>query len=78
MKVDGVKTHIYFKGLLSSFCLIENGLTKKINPNTNIFNSAINTVQTFIDLFTLRHNVALNIACKTIIILLGAVQLQFA
>jgi hypothetical protein len=57
MKVGGVKTHIYFKGLLSPFYLkksdkyktifcwilfwkllsmIENGLTKQINPNTNI------------------------------------------
>jgi hypothetical protein len=27
--------------------MIENGLTQKINPNTNIFNSVINAVQTF-------------------------------
>jgi hypothetical protein len=27
--------------------MIENGLTKKINPNTNILNSVINAVQTF-------------------------------
>jgi hypothetical protein len=32
--------------------MIANGLTKKINPNTNIFNSVINAVQTFIELFT--------------------------
>jgi hypothetical protein len=56
--------------------MIENGLTKKINPNTNIFNSVINAVQTFKELFTWRHNVALNVACKTIIILLRVVQLQ--
>jgi hypothetical protein len=70
MKVGGVKTHIYIKGLLSLFCLknlintkqlfvefcfenyLENGLTKKINPNTYIFNSVINAVQTFKELFT--------------------------
>jgi hypothetical protein len=45
--------------------IIENGLTMKINPNTNIFNSVINAVQTFKDLFAWRHNVAPNIACKT-------------
>jgi hypothetical protein len=45
--------------------MIENGLTKKINPNTNIFNSVINAVQTFKELFTWRHNEAPNIACKT-------------
>jgi hypothetical protein len=32
--------------------MIENGLTKKINPNTNIFNSAINAVLTFKDLYS--------------------------
>jgi hypothetical protein len=66
MKVGGVNTHIYFKELLSVFCLknlintkqlllnfvlktrvIENGLAKKINPNTSIFNSVITAVQTF-------------------------------
>ena len=61
MKVGGVKTHIYFKGFLSPFCLknlintkqlllnfvlktIKNDrkcLTKKINPNTNIFNQSL-------------------------------------
>jgi hypothetical protein len=72
MKVGGIKTHIYLRGLLSPFCLknlinkkhfllnfvlklsrmIENGLTKKINPNTNIFNAVSNAVQTFKELFT--------------------------
>jgi hypothetical protein len=81
MKVGGVKTDIYFKGLLekfdkckTTFCwilfwklsrMIENGLTKKINLNTNIFNSVINAIQTFKELVTWRHNVALIIACKT-------------
>jgi hypothetical protein len=46
--------------------MIENGLTKKINPNTNIFNSVINAVQSFKELFTWRHNVAPNSACLRI------------
>jgi hypothetical protein len=58
--------------------MIENCLTKKINPNTNIFNSVINAVQTFKELFTWRHIKASNFACKIRRnnILLRALQLQ--
>jgi hypothetical protein len=59
------------KQILSNFLwklsiMKENGLTKKMNPNTNIFNSVVNVVQTFKVWFTWRHNVAPNSTCKTI------------
>jgi hypothetical protein len=60
--------------------MIENGLTKKINLNTNIFYAVINAVKTFKELFMWRHNVAPNSACiqakQDINELLCAVQLH--
>jgi hypothetical protein len=57
--------------------IIEDGLTKKINPNTNIFNLVITAVQKLKELFTSRHNVAPTARSKTgkKNILLRAVQL---
>jgi hypothetical protein len=60
------KCYEYIKQLVVEFCswMIENGITKKINTNTTIFNSVINVVQTCKVLFTWRHNVAPTNACK--------------
>jgi hypothetical protein len=93
MKLGWVKTHIYFKGLLSSFCsknlintkqfFVEFRRMKTIyrmvenkSEHQYLQFSRKRYLQTFKELFTWRHNVALNIARKTIIILLRTVQLQ--
>ena len=51
-----LKNLINIKQRFVEFCklsrMIENYLTKKINPNTNILNSVINAVQTFKELCT--------------------------
>jgi hypothetical protein len=62
MKIEGAI--LFEKNLINKkpiFCRIllwklsrmkENGLTKKMNPNTNIFYSVVNAVQTFKVFFT--------------------------
>jgi hypothetical protein len=73
MKIEGAILFEIWK-IKTIFCRIllwklsrmkENGLTKKMDPNTNIFYWVVNAVQTFKVLFMWRHNVAPNSTCKT-------------